>query len=327
MNKIQRSIRLLKAAFAVLFREKKLLLFPMIASGLALVILLFFAVPIVLYPTGHPFFSLEHWSTLAEKLASPFEAKHHAVSAPILLGGHDRDYDPGAVFFGRWYFAPIFGGFYLVSMFLATFCNVAFYHEIMQALNGQAVSIRRGFQFALTRWRAVLWWSLFAGLVGYLLNAIEQRMGFIGRIIAGFIGLAWSASCIFIIPTLVRDTEVVNPFQLLRNSAGTLKRTWGELIIGFVGLEMIFGAILMVVLVGFVIIGFAVFASIPHFAGYMPLIILAGFVVMVSVGVLLSWLSSIINPVYRCALYVYATEGVVPDHFDQELLDSAWKVK
>ena len=63
--------------------------------------------------------------------------------------------------------APFFAVAYFVSMFLATFSNVAFYHEIMQALNGQPVFIRRGFRFAATRWKAVLLWSLFAGLVGY----------------------------------------------------------------------------------------------------------------------------------------------------------------
>ena len=35
MNKIKRSLKLLQAAFAVLFREKKLLLFPLIATVLA----------------------------------------------------------------------------------------------------------------------------------------------------------------------------------------------------------------------------------------------------------------------------------------------------
>jgi len=44
-------------------------------------------------------------------------------------------------------------------------------------------------------------------------------------------------------------------------------------------------------------------------------------------GMVLSWLSSVVNPVYRCALYIYATEGVIPETFDRELLDSAWKVK
>jgi hypothetical protein len=41
----------------------------------------------------------------------------------------------------------------------------------------------------------------------------------------------------------------------------------------------------------------------------------------------LSWIVNVVNSVYRCALYIYATEGVVPGTFDKELLDSAWKVK
>jgi hypothetical protein len=48
---------------------------------------------------------------------------------------------------------------------------------------------------------------------------------------------------------------------------------------------------------------------------------------MMAVVAPLSWISGVANPVYRCALYIYATEGVVPGTFDKELLDSAWKVK
>jgi hypothetical protein len=54
--------------------------------------------------------------------------------------------------------------------------------------------------------------------------------------------------------------------------------------------------------------------------GVLPLI---GFLFAIS----LSWMSNLVNSVYRCALYIYATEGVVPGTFDKELLDSAWKVK
>jgi hypothetical protein len=41
----------------------------------------------------------------------------------------------------------------------------------------------------------------------------------------------------------------------------------------------------------------------------------------------LSWITNVVNSVYRCALFIYATEGVIPEPFDKELLDSAWKVK
>ena len=323
MNKIKRSGRLLKAAFAVLLREKKLLLFPLIASGLAMVAMLFFITPIALYPTGHPYFSAAHWSALAGKLSLDFDPAHRVPGQPAPLG------KAGAAMFlsNHWWAPPFCAALYFVSIFLATFSNVAFYHEIMQALNGQAVSIRRGFRFAAARWRAVLLWSLFAGLVGYIINAIEERVGFLGRIITGFIGMAWSIACIFIIPTLARDRETSNPIQLLRNSAGTLKRTWGELIIGFAGLELVFGMIFVLFFLAMLGIGFGSYHMGLHSHAQVLSLVLLGIGGFVGISMLLSWISGVVNPVYRCALYIYATEGVIPETFDKELLDSAWRVK
>ena len=322
MNKIKRSGKLLKAAFAVLFREKKLLLFPIIATGLALVVAMFFILPIVLYPTGHSYLSVQHWQALADEFLLGSGA---VPTAQLMLVTKT-----GAIFFfaNHPWAAPFFAAAYFVSMFLATFSNVAFYHEIMQALNGQPVSIRRGFRFAAARWRAVLLWSLFAGLVGYIIQAIEQRVGFLGRIVTGFIGVAWSVACIFIIPTLVRNTDTTNPLKLLRNSAGTLERSWGELVIGFMGMElavgMIFTAFLLLLTVGVGIVGFCI--GLHFWAGTLWLLLLA-VIGMLALAVPLSWISGVVNPVYRCALYIYATEGVVPGSFDKDLLDSAWKVK
>jgi hypothetical protein len=195
-------------------------------------------------------------------------------------------------------------------------------------LNGDAVSIRRGYQVAAARWRAILFWSLFAGTVGYLIRAIEQRVGFLGRLIAGFIGMAWSISCVFVIPTLVRDVETANPLQLLRNSAGLLKRTWGELVIGFVGLELVFLAIIVPLILATCFVPW----MLVHYFGHHSLWVGVG-MTMVGIGIIflisitLSWISNMVISLYRCALYIYATEGVVPETFDKELLDSAWKVK
>lgn len=330
MNKIKRSGKLMKAAFAVLFREKKLLLFPLVASTLVLGVALFFIMPIVLYPTGHSVFTAEHWSALGGRAShwfnldqahqQPVHSRTDAFTSGMrvssrLLTGHPVT-------------AAVFALLYFVSMFFATFCNVAFYHEIMQALNGHAVSIRRGYRFACARWRAVLLWSLFAGLVGYLIQMIQERVGFLGRIVTGLIGFAWSTACIFIIPTLVRDTETSNPLKLLRNSVGTLRNTWGELVIGFVGLELLAAGVILTVVLGglaIVVVGAAAIDPVvfKHYWPVMTVII----VLTLLIAFLLSWISSIVNPVYRSALYIYATEGVVPGTFDQELLDSAWKVK
>ena len=139
----------------------------MIAAILAAAVALFFMTPILFYPTGHSVFSAEHWSALFARAGSwlnvaPGQHSHVQYQGTSMLAGH-----------------PVVAAFfvvaYFVSMFLATFSNVAFYHEIMRALNGDAVSIRRGYRFAAARWRAVLLWSLFAGLVGYLIQAVQER--------------------------------------------------------------------------------------------------------------------------------------------------------
>jgi len=40
-----------------------------------------------------------------------------------------------------------------------------------------------------------------------------------------------------------------------------------------------------------------------------------------------AFLISMATHVYRCALYVYASEGVIPEPFTAELMDAGWKVK
>jgi hypothetical protein len=322
MNKINRSIKLLKTAFAILLREKKLLLFPFIGTGLAFVVMLFFVAPVALYPTGHPYFSVAHWSAIGERISQTFSTPPEQLKQfsdhPALTGFTNGLTGGGHLIFRHWWITLFFAVSYFASMFLATFCNVAFYHEIMQALNGNTVSIRRGFQFAKTRWQTVLMWSLFAGLVGCIIQAIEQRIGFFGKIIAGFIGFAWSVACIFIIPTLVRDTETKNPLELLRHSAGTLKRTWGETVIGFVSVELISLVSIVVVIASslFMLLGLPIF-MISHHEDH-----ISHWEMIMIIGVL-----PLVNSVYRCALFIYATEGVIPEPFNKGLLDSAWKVK
>ena len=326
MSKIQRSARLIKATFTLVFREKKLLLFPLAEIGLALVAALFFLAPIALYPTGHSIFTAAHWTALAGQVENRlgFTPGHNQHAQPITGSSI-----AAKIMMGHPVMAGLFVLAYFLSMFLATFCNVAFYHEIIQALNGHAVSLKRGYRFAAARWQAVLLWSLFAGLVGYLIRTLEDRVGFLGRIIMGFIGLAWSVACTFTLPALAWDTETINPLHLLRNSAGTLKRTWGELVVGFVGLELAFGMIFALVFVLFLVA--PDFLWVIHFSGHhvgqFLWIQAAGLGVVFLVTLPLSWISKMVNSVYCCALFIYAAEGVIPGDFDKELMDSAWKVK
>ena len=55
----------------------------------------------------------------------------------------------------------------------------------------------------------------------------------------------------------------------------------------------------------------------------------AGIVVAAWLAALLvfAYAVGVAGQVYRAALFVYATEGVVPGPFDQTQMDTAWKVK
>ena len=112
-----------------------------------------------------------------------------------------------------------------------------------------------------------------------------------------------------------------NPLKILQQSASTLKRRWGEGLIGYLGFSA-----------GSVVI----FSS-----SLLPLLLACGLallfkslwlmVIAVAIWVLgllvMAYLSGVAGNVYRCALYMYATEGVVPEPYTQDLMDMAWKVK
>jgi hypothetical protein len=49
--------------------------------------------------------------------------------------------------------------------------------------------------------------------------------------------LAWSVASIFAIPILVREPSLSNPFTVLGKSAETIKRTWGEMLSGYIGMK------------------------------------------------------------------------------------------
>src|SRR4029077_1717407 len=118
MNRFERSWRLFTSSVTVIFRNKELLIFPIFITLSTLVILLFFFAPAALWPTGHSYASPEHWKTLANKFfTGPAETPTHHYEA---------------------HFSPVAIGYlvflYFVSMFVATFFNVAFYNEILPAL-------------------------------------------------------------------------------------------------------------------------------------------------------------------------------------------------
>ncbi len=211
--------------------------------------------------------------------------------------------------------------FYLVATCLATFVNVAFYSQILNALRGRPASVSAGLRLAWSRLGAIVAWSLFTGLVGLVIRQIEERVGLVGRWIIGLIGLAWSVASVFAVPIIVVGAQGAHPLRILKTSAATLKKTWGESLLGYLGLQ--FGG-LLVMLGSVVLLAAAIALSIAMGTAW-----IIGITAAVWFLALLAfcYLLNVAGQVYRGALYLYAAEGTPPGPFDAEQMNAAWKMK
>jgi hypothetical protein len=285
----------------VVFENKRLLLFPVILCLLMIVMAAFFLAPAVLWPTGHGLAEEAHWQAVARQWTVRGAGRHS-------LGLTPAGYALAAVF-------------YLVATCLATFVNVAFYSQILNALRGQPVSVAAGLRVAWSRRGAILAWSLFTGLVGLIIRAIEERVGFVGRWIVGLIGLAWSVASVFAVPVIVVGTEGAHPLRILKTSAATLKKTWGESLLGYLGLQ--FGGLLVLIgSVALLAVGLTLSVALdtPWFIAIAAVAWLVGLLAFF-------FLLNVAGQVYRGALYLYAAEGTPPGPFDAEQMNAAWKLK
>lgn len=302
-DKFARSWSIFTSSIRVIGQHKKLLLFPFITSVCSVVMMLFFLAPTLLYPSGHSWLEAEHWQAVGSLFGTLPET-----------GGDQRTVHLTGLAYA------VIAIVYMVSMFLASFFNTAFYHQILQALAGGPVSIRAGIAFARTRLLSILMWSLLASTVGLIIKALEERLGWLGRWVMKLVGVVWSVASVFAIPVIVREGNT-NPITLLRNSASTLRKTWGEALIGYAGLTV---GTWIVAVGSLVFVGGAIaLAAALEF----------GAIIFIAVSVWLigiltySYLISVAGHIYRASLYVYATEGVVPAPYTPAMMDAAWKVK
>jgi hypothetical protein len=287
-TRLSTSWELLARSLRVLRGNPRLMLFPLVSTLFTIGLALFFLAPVLLLVFGGEVAAQHQWVGVEEYFNTAF-------------------YIYGIVM-------------YLVSMFAATFFNVAFYNEIMSALAGGPVSLGNGLRFAASRWKSILMWSLLAATVGLLIRAIEERLGWLGRIIMGFVGTVWSVAAVFAIPVIIQRGET-NPFDVLRGSASTLKKTWGESLVGFVGLRLGgLGILLVTVFFGGIAIACSIVLQRVGFA------ISIGALWILSV-IVISFLVGMATHIYRCALFMYASGGTAPAPYTAEMMDAAWKRK
>lgn len=277
--RFSRSWQLVKASGTVLRQDKELLLFPFFSAIATLLVTISFFVPLM--ATG----------AFEESAGANGDASYMVL---LFL-------------------------FYLVQYFVIFFFNSALVGAAMIRLDGGDPTVSNGLRVASSRIVQILGYAAIAATVGLILRLIEERAGFIGRWIAGLLGVAFTVATFLAVPILVsRD---LGPIEAVKESATLLKKTWGENVIGNVGMGLVF----FLLYIGAVGIGLLFVFGVAQ-TGNGPLII--GVTAIVALAVVgLALVQTALQGVYSAALYRYATDGNVGEAFSSTLLGDAFRRK
>jgi hypothetical protein len=206
--------------------------------------------------------------------------------------------------------------FYLVGSAVVIFFNAALIAAANIRLEGGDPTLGDGFRVALSRLPAILGWAVITATVGLVLRAIAERGGAIGTIVSIIGGMAWGLVTFLVLPVLV--VEGVGPVDALKRSAGLLRKTWGEQIVGNFSIGLVLGlAFLVVAVAGGVLV--AVLAGIAVVLG-----VAAGFA-LVAVLIVLALVGTALSGVFNVALYRYAVGKDTGDYFPRETLAGAFR--
>lgn len=231
---LSRSWRFATTSYKVIWNNKRLLIFPVLSTLAAVVVIASFAG--LLWSTGQ----LQQWMKAAEGEQGP--AQQVDLYVALFL-------------------------FYFCNYFVIVFFNSALIASTMQALSDEDPTVEHGLAIAGKRLPQIFGWALVSAFVGVALRLIENSNKRAGELAAAILGTAWTAMTYFVVPVIV--LEGVGPVAAVKRSLGTLKSTWGTALVGNFSLGLL-GFLLMipVYLLGGVLIALGV-AS-----GAMPVMIL-----------------------------------------------------
>ncbi len=276
-GRFSNSFALVKASANVLRLDKELMVFPLM-SGIATVL-----------------------------VAASFVAPIFMIGPEIFIEGEAASYT-----------AYVFGFlFYLVQYSVIFFFNAALVGAALIRLDGGDPTVSDGLAIASKRLGSILGYAAIAATVGMVLRFLAERAGFIGRIVVGMIGLAWTLTTYLTVPILV--TKNIGPVDAVKESVAIFKRTWGEQVVGNFGMSLA----VTLMAVSWTCFGFLMIFLTSAMGAYAVGPVIA---IMVLGYVFLALFASALNGIYTAALYRYAITGD-SGYFDADILGNAFRPK
>jgi hypothetical protein len=283
MGKFQRSWALMKASANILRQDKELMLFPLFAGLASLAVIATFAWPVF---------------TLVAHHRAGFEGERGHASPMFML---------------------VSFLFYFVQYTVVIFFNTALASAAMIRLDGGNPTVRDGVRLAMRKLPNIIGYALISATVGMILRALQERFGFIGRIVVGMLGFGWTVATFLVVPVLA--AQDVGPIEAVKRSTSLLRNTWGENLIGNAGI----GVAGVLLTFGLILVSAMLFigAVATHSIALMFVVGAAAVIALVA----LSLFQTAMHGVYSAALYRFADEGDPGQGFDRALLESAFRPK
>ena len=271
MGKFSHTWSLMGASWDVLRKDKEILIFPLISVVCCLLVTASFAVPM---------FLADAWLPPGKEATTADAVEYYGI---LFL-------------------------FYFCNYFIIVFFNSAIIACAVIRMEGGDPTVGDGFRAAFSRIALIAGWALVSATVGVVLRIIEDRSKWVGRIVAGLLGIAWGVVSFLVVPILV--VEKKGPITAVKESAALLKKTWGEQIIGNFSFGLVF---FLLSIPAFVVIFLVVLTASP--AAIIPCVGLGVLYI-----VLLALIQSALQAIFQAAVYLYARDGRTPPGFDSRLL-------
>jgi hypothetical protein len=274
----------MRASWDVLKQDKELLLFPLLSGICCMLVLVSFAGPIL---------AMTDWQAASEGVTASTAEALTASDGKISM-------EEAMHILGLFLF-------YWCNYFVIIFFNAGLIACAQIRMEGGDPTVGDGLRAAWSRLPAIAGWAVLAATVGMVLRMIEERSNLVGQIVVGLVGMAWSLTSFLVVPILVIENE--GPVSALQRSAGMLKKTWGEQVIGNFSFGFIF-LLLAVPGVLFLVLGIAAHST-------------TVIIVSVAYFIAISLAQSALQGIFQAALYLYMRDGEAPEGFEAGALQAS----
>jgi membrane-anchored glycerophosphoryl diester phosphodiesterase (GDPDase) len=226
---------------------------------------------------------------------------------------------------------------YFLAFYVTSFFTVAMLLAFREHAKGKRLSMGDALRRTVPYSKLILEWSAFYTTVITIINIIEgairamlSRYGVVGNVISGLmtggINLALAAAVAFSLPVIIDEKK--GPVATIKSSISFIMRNFGDTFGGLLFAE-IFQIVLMLVGLGLIVLGILPFfvgsgsAPVGGIVALSVILIALGAIVIIA-GVLLRY---VLFNCFKLIVYDYKTRGTLPKGFNAKLIESGVKRK